>query len=200
MQTIKALVGAAIALLFAACSANAVQSTPDVPSAPAVHAAKAMRFLHEFTLPLGAYPSSVVAGSDGAMWFGKGVYDVAEGADGRVWFTNPYTYYTYTVGAIATNGAVTQYPVPGAGLPESIAADASKHLWYTAFGGSPDIVEIDTSGKTVATFKLKAGLADKVTYGESGRIWFNAVGPDHNIWFTEIQRNTDISKIGVLKP
>jgi virginiamycin B lyase len=206
MPTIKALVGAASALLFAACSANAVRSTPDVPSAPAVHAAKAVRFLHEFTLPLGAYPSSIVAGSDGAMWFGtypyltnhpprdlgvaritlrgkqhyyqfgKGVYDVAEGADGRVWFTNPYTYSTYTVGAIATNGAVTQYPVPGAGLPESIAADASKHLWYTAFGGSPDIVEIDTSGKIVATFKLKAGSADKVTYGASGRIWFNAVG------------------------
>jgi hypothetical protein len=26
------------------------------------------------------------------------------------------------------------------------------------------------------------------------------VGPDSNIWFTEIQAQTDISKIGVLQP
>jgi virginiamycin B lyase len=163
------------------------------------------RFLHEYLLPMGAYPSSIVAGSDGKMYFGdypyytnhppthlgigritsrgkqryfefgNGVYDVAAGSDGKVWFTNPYTQVP-SVGSITTGGTVKQFPTPGNGSPESMAADASGHLWYTAFGGDPDIVEIDTSGATVATFKAKHGLADKVAYGPTGRIWFDVVG------------------------
>jgi virginiamycin B lyase len=205
----KTMFGAAAAVLAVACSANNANPpvSPQLSSSNGitVRPAHQPRFLHEYTLPLGAYPSSIVQGSDGAMWFGdypyftyhqathlgigritltgkqryfqfgNGVYDVALGADGNVWFTNPYTSGQYTVGSITPKGKVTQYRVPGIGSPESIAADASRHLWYTAFGGNPDIVEIDTGGKTISTFKALSGYADKVAYGPTGRIWYNGV-------------------------
>jgi virginiamycin B lyase len=103
-----------------------------------------------------------------------GVYDIAAGADGRVWFTNPYKYL-YNVGAITSKGKFTLYPQASDGSPESIAPDASGHLWYTSFGGAQDIIEIDTHGKTIATFKAKAGFADKVAYGATGAMWFNGI-------------------------
>lgn len=166
--------------------------------------ARGPHFLHEYKLPMGTYPSSITAGPDGAMWFGtyplfgysqpthlgvwritttgrkryfpfeNGVYDVAPGADGRVWFTNPYQY-VYNIGAITHNGKITTYSQASDGSPESIVPDASGHLWYTSFGGSRDIIETDTAGKTVGTFKAKDGFADKVAYGANGAIWFNAV-------------------------
>ena len=125
----------------------------------------ASRFPHEFLLPKGTYPSSIVAGPDGALWFGtypyytnhppthlgvgriatdgeqqyflfeNGVYDVALGGDGRIWFTNAYQT-PYDVGAVTTQGTFTQYTEPSDGTPESISADASQHLWYTSFGGT----------------------------------------------------------------
>jgi virginiamycin B lyase len=206
--TIKTMLAATGAACVAACSSTAVTTLPVSPQSATqatLRASHQPRFLHEFTLPLGAYPSSIVQGSDGAMWFGdypyftyhqathlgigrittrgrqhyfefgKGVYDVAEGADGNVWFTNAYAY-PYTVGSITTHGKVRQYPSPGVGTPESIAADASGHLWYTAFGGNPDIVEIGTNGSTVQSFKAQSGDADKVAYGATGLMWYNGVG------------------------
>lgn len=200
--------GAGLAMLLAGCSGSGVHGTPAIPyvtgGAPAAKPARGPHFLHEYLLPMGTYPSSIVAGPDGAMWFGtypaytyyppthlglwrittngrkhyfpfeNGVYDVAAGADGRVWFTNPYQY-TYNLGAITHEGKITTYSQASDGSPESIAPDASGHLWYTSFGGSVDIVEVDTNGKTVATYKAKDGFADKVAYGVNGAIWFNAV-------------------------
>jgi len=195
-------------MLLAGCSAAGTHATPAIPfvtvGAGAIKYARGPHFLHEYKLPMGTYPSSIIAGPDGAMWFGTypaytyypathlgiwrittqgkkqyfpfelGVYDIAAGGDGRVWFTNPYEY-TYNIGAITSHGKITTYAQAGDGSPESIVPDASGHLWYTSFGGSLDIVEIDTSGNTIATYKATAGFADKVAYGPNGAIWFNAI-------------------------
>ena len=200
--------GAALVTVLAGCSAGAPHGGPAMPfvanDAAAGRLGSGPRFLHEYKLPMGTYPSSIIAGPDGAMWFGtyplytfhpathlgvwrialggkkhyfpfeNGVYDVAPGSDGRIWFTNPYQN-PYNVGAITRHGKLTTYSQPSDGSPESMVADASGHLWYTSFGGYNDIVEIDTNGQTVATFKAKDGLADKVAYGNTGAIWFNAV-------------------------
>lgn len=201
--------GAGFATLLGGCSGSGVQGTTAIPlvnrGAPAAKPAHGPHFLHEYPLPIGTYPSSIIAGTDGDMWFGtfpaygyappthlglwritttgrkhyfpfeNGVYDVAAGADGRVWFTNPYQY-TYNIGAITHEGKITTYSQGSDGSPESIAPDKSGHLWYTSFGGSNDIVEVDTNGTTVATYKAKDGFADKVAYGVNGAMWFNAVG------------------------
>ncbi|MBV9699475.1 MAG: hypothetical protein JO078_05050 [Candidatus Eremiobacteraeota bacterium] len=200
--------GALTAAALVACAGgvqNATGSLPLVQRPALLPLHHHPRFLHEFKLEKGAYPSSIVAGSDGAMWFGtypyftnhpprhlgigrikvsgeqhyfkfgQGVYDVAEGSDGNVWFTNPYAT-PYTVGFITSAGKVTQFPSVGGGLPESMAADTSGHLWYTDFGGNPDIIEIATDGSTVAGFKVADGSAVAVAHGATGLIWFNTVG------------------------
>lgn len=200
---------AGFATLLAGCSGNAAHGTTAIPlvtaSAQNVKPATGPHFLHEYKLPMGTYPSAIIAGPDGAMWFGtyplygysppthlgiwrittkgrkrffpfeNGVYDIASGADGRVWFTNPYEY-TYNIGAITTHGKITTYNQGSNGSPESIAADASGHLWYTSFGGTNfDIVESDTTGKTIGLFKAYNSFADKVAHGPNGAIWFNAI-------------------------
>ncbi|HYL28208.1 MAG TPA: hypothetical protein VEW74_10280 [Candidatus Nitrosotalea sp.] len=200
--------GAALATLLAGCSTASTHDTPAIPfvsrGAPAGQVRPGPHFLHEYKLPMGTYPSSIIAGPDGAMWFGTypaytyypathlgiwrittqgkkhyfpfelGVYDIAAGADGRIWFTNPYEY-TYNIGGITRHGKITTYSQASDGSPESIAADASGHLWYTSFGGSLDIVEVDTSGNTIATYKAYNSFADKVAYGVNGAMWFNAI-------------------------
>lgn len=200
--------GAGFGMLLADCSGNATQGTPAIPLVTrGVHAgtqARGPRFLHEYQLPMGTYPSSIVAGPDGALWFGtypefgyatpthlglwrvktngkmhffafeNGVYDVAAGGDGRVWFTNPYQY-TYNIGAITHGGKITTYSQGTDGSPESIAPDGSGHLWFTSFGGNLDMIEVDTSGNIVNGYKAKDGMADKVAHGPKGAIWFNAI-------------------------
>jgi streptogramin lyase len=220
---------ATLAALLSGCSAEAPRSAAAMPfvtnSIVAARHAGKPRFLHEYPLPMGTYPSSIIAGPDGAMWFGtyplytfhpathlgiwrialggkkhyfpfeNGVYDVAPGADGRVWFTNPYEN-PYNVGAIARHGKITTYSQPSDGSPESIAADASGHLWYTSFGGYNDIVEMDTNGQTVATFKAKHGFADKLAYGNTGAIWFNTVANPSKIGRITLKGNQVSAPIG----
>ncbi len=62
------------------------------------------------------------------------------------------------------------------GLPESIVNDTSGHLWFTVFGGSSDIVEIETVGVVIGRFKARNGDAPHVADGATGLIWFDTVG------------------------
>src|SRR6516164_5776578 len=109
------------AAVLGACTSTAMQGTSIVPSARNQHERSALqpKFLHEFQLPSGAYPGSIV----------KGVYNIAEGADGKVWFTNPYSK-PYSYGSITTHGTVQQYDMPGSigYSPESMVSDPHKHL------------------------------------------------------------------------
>jgi len=158
-------------------------------------------FVREFTLPLGVYPSSIVTGPDGALWFstypyfsnhaprdlgigrittsGKlrffhinhGTYDLTLGPDGRLWFTSPYRR-PYIVGALATDGTVTAWPVPSDGLPESIISGPDGNLWYTAFEGNPDILAITTAGTVVATYHAGQGFVVRLGRGRD-QVWYN---------------------------
>jgi virginiamycin B lyase len=127
--------------------------------------------------------------------FGNGVYDVTEGADGNVWFTNAYAN-PYSIGCITTHGKVEQYSVPGGGTPESIAADASRHLWYTSFGGNPDIIEVHTNGHKLRSFKAQSGDADKVAYDATGLMWYNGVANPTFVGRITRQGTQPESKIG----
>jgi streptogramin lyase len=162
-------------------------------------------FLKSYILPLGAYPSAIVTGADGALWFstypylsnhppidlgvgrittdgtisfvliGKGTCDLAPGPDGRIWFTNPYKK-PYDIGAVSMSGHVVHYPVPGDGQPESIASGPNRHLWITSFGGSPDILQFDTSGKVDATYHSIGAAAVNIALGGDNRMWFDGAG------------------------
>lgn len=157
-------------------------------------------FLHEYTLPLGTYPLSIVPGPDGALWFttypyftnhppinlgiarittaGKvtyyhfenGTYDITPGSDGKLWFTNPYQT-PYSVGSITTSGTIAQFNQASNGLPESIVTGPDNNLWYTSFGGTPDIVRITTGGKLVAGYQSST-FAARLGRGRDF-VWFD---------------------------
>src|SRR5690242_21177389 len=62
--------GVSLAALLAGCSAESQHTAPAMPfvtnSAAAVRHAGKPRFLHEYPLPMGTYPISIIAGPDGA--------------------------------------------------------------------------------------------------------------------------------------
>ncbi len=109
-----------------------------------------------------AGPISIVAGPDGALWFGaasntgnslvssvnristsgmisphlvSGIpLDIAAGPDGALWFVlhNPDM-----VGRVATSGTITQFTIPTSGsTPAGIAAGPDGALWFTEFDGN----------------------------------------------------------------
>jgi virginiamycin B lyase len=159
-------------------------------------------FVHEYTLPLGAYPSSIVSGPDGAMWFttypyftnhppidlgvgritmtgslkfyliNHGTYDITRGPDSRLWFTSPYKYPD-VVGAITTGGSIQLWHVPSAGSPESIIVGPDKNLWYTAFGGKPDIIRMAPNGHVIATYRSSGANAVQLGSGTDGFVWYD---------------------------
>jgi virginiamycin B lyase len=160
-------------------------------------------FIHEYVLPLGAYPLSIVSGPDGALWFntypyytnhpprdmgigritttGKktfyhinhGTYDLTVGADNRIWFTSPYKK-PWLVGAITMTGTISTWPVASDGLPESIVSGPDNNLWYVAFGGNPDIIRMNTSGSVVATYKSISGYATRLGSDPDGFVWYDS--------------------------
>lgn len=204
----------AAAATFGACSGPRAE-TPAVPmgarssqdaAGTAGDAEHKPTFLREYTLPLGAYPGSIVSGPDGALWFttypyagshppinlgvgritttgryrfykfDRGTYDIAANAYGQIWWTNAYQQ-PYTVGNITTAGAITQYAALGGGTPESLTTDGNGEPWYTSFGGSPDVFELDLNGNVKHQFSTHTKEAKNVKWG---------IGLDHHLWFNEI--------------
>jgi streptogramin lyase len=164
--------------------------------------ARAPHFVREISLELGVFPSAIVTGPDGNLWFstypalanhkpihlgvgrmtpsGKvryfyinhGTYDVTNGPDGRIWFTAPY-HKPYLVGAIAMDGTITTYQVPTESSPESIITGPDGNIWFTAFGGSPDIFRMSPNGVILATYSSSDHFAVRLAAGRDGYIWYD---------------------------
>jgi len=69
-------VGATLATVLVGCAAAAPHGAPAMPfvtnGATAGKPGSGPRFLHEYKLPMGTFPSSIIAGPDGAdhnLWF-----------------------------------------------------------------------------------------------------------------------------------
>jgi streptogramin lyase len=94
----------------------------------------------------------------------------AAGPDGRVWFTELSSTY-HEVGAVATDGTIALYPLPGAASNTgSITTGIDGRIWVT----EPDanrisILESDgTYVKSIAVHQLPMGI----TIGADGNMWF----------------------------
>ena len=101
-----------------------------------------------------------------------GIYrpvDIVAGPDGALWFTNE----GYSIGRIATGGAVTIYPVPDS--PSIITVGPDGALWFT---GNGSIGRITASG-TVTTYRISGSQLSSI-----------ATGPDGALWFTNIEGNS----------
>ena len=113
-------------------------------------------------------------------------YGIAVGPDSRLWFTTPGTA---TIRAITTSGALSAYPIttnPSA-EPFGIVAGSDGAMWFAdANPASAGIGRITTSGT----------ITEYATPTHGTEIVSLTLGPDHNIWFAEIEA----ARIGKITP
>jgi virginiamycin B lyase len=83
--------------------------------------------IREFAIPTAnSWPSSIVAGKDGAMWFTE--------------------FRGHAIGRIKLNGAITEFQLPTERLPYQIVSGPDGALWFTELD-RPFVGRIATSGK-----------------------------------------------------
>ncbi len=102
----------------------------------------------------------------------------ALGPDGRTWFVDQ-GYNAVGFGAVASDGKIVKYPLPGGSSPTEITAGPDGNLWITD-GGLNAIVVASTSGKVLAVHTLPTANAGP---------WGIVTGPDKNVWFAEFAAN-----------
>jgi virginiamycin B lyase len=154
--------------------------------------------LEEVRVPTAlAHPTGMATGPDGAMWFtesatnkigrlANGVFReyplprggsptaITAGPDGALWFTESGAS---RVGRIATDGAITEYPVPvcagcSDGGQSDIAIGSDGHVWFTSTYGNA-IGRMSLGGRA-RWFALPSAEAAPVSI---------AAGPDGALWF-----------------
>lgn len=112
-----------------------------------------------YALPDGSNPSSIVSGSDGALW-------ITERSSG-------------SIARMTTSGTVTQYRLPGAkSLPQRITAGSDGALWFTD-PGTNSVGRITTAGAiseypiaTPNAFPFGIVSCPTKCEGAHGRLWF----------------------------
>ena len=162
--------------------------------------------LTEFNLPAGAKASSLIAGPDGALWFGEMT-----------------TAGKPALGRITTAGTITSTPISATGDVGDLAVGANGTIWFTLIDTANAIGERTAAGQinliTPGMGGLSAGaIPNELTEGANGTVWFldhgtkNAIGeitpsgtiieyptagnnppedltvtPNGNLWFTVFQ-------------
>jgi streptogramin lyase len=177
----------------------------------------------EYPIPTSSSaPNGITTGPDGNLWFtesdaGKigtvtpagtlteyavGPHglpgDIVTGPDGNLWFTEP-TEDGNLIGSVTPTGTVTAYLIPmTAGVtvsfPFGIAAAPDGNLWFTypqkSFHAGQAVGRVGyvTTGGAFTTYAIP-------TANSGGPDTFT-VGPDGNLWFTEL----DANQIGRVTP
>jgi streptogramin lyase len=121
---------------------------------------------------------------------------IATGPDGNVWFTEQAGDQ---IGRITPGGTVTEFPLPTAtSTPAGIVAGPDDALWFVENnGGTTEPSCLGGNGRSGAVGRITPGgviteypLTDEVSRhtGDQGCTgpFYLTVGPDGNIWFTEI--------------
>ena len=161
-----------------------------------------------------AVSQSIVAGSDGNLWFtearnkigritteGKikefptssAPGNITAGPDGALWVTEPGKIARITTGGVITNEFVIPHAVSGPGFPGFIVTGADGNLWfsgyerYRGFGYNLDVIGKITPKGAVTDYVI----SPLPNHGATGI----ALGPDGNIWFTEYDAKPFIGRI-----
>jgi virginiamycin B lyase len=111
-----------------------------------------------------AYPTST-----SAQTAKRYAHAITAGPDGRLWFTEG----NY-IGAIATSGAMTEYPIPSGRSSDFITSGPDGNLWFTEAYGN-EVGRITPSG-SVTEYAVPTLFASP---------WMIAAGKDGALWFTE---------------
>jgi virginiamycin B lyase len=109
---------------------------------------------------------------------------ICRGPDQRVWFTE---YIANKIGALTTDGVLTEYPIPSASsYPTAITAGPAGNLWFIERGTS-QVGRITPSG-TITEFSTNptspvANFAN-ITSGPDGNLWLLESNFNHIDRFT----------------
>jgi virginiamycin B lyase len=109
-----------------------------------------------------AGPTSIVAGPDGALWFGAA--------------SNTGNSLVSSINRISTSGVISPHPVSG--IPLDIAAGPDGAVWFTLH--NPDMVGRIATSATTTQFTIPT---------PGGNPAGIAAGPDGALWFTEFNAN-----------
>jgi len=153
--------------------------------------------IREFSAPAGDVPLQIAAGSDGDIWFYSvngathsivkmtpggtftaypfmsSLSEIADnmvlGPDGDIWFSD---MGTTSIGKIAPDGTITEYPLGMGAIPTNITVGPDGNLWFSDNNGA--IGRITTSGSVQEfTSGLQTGaVPDAITPGPDGNVWF----------------------------
>jgi virginiamycin B lyase len=77
---------------------------------------------------------------------------------------------------VTTSGVVVHYAFSSGGSPGSIAPGPNRHLWFTSFGGRPDILQMDVNGTVDSSYHSRGSAAVNIAPGADGRMWFDGEG------------------------
>ena len=165
--------------------------------------------IEEYSLPRAthyaeSYPTGIVAGPDGALWFAElfgnaigrittsgfileyalpapnsGPNGITVGPDGNLWFTESGGD---RIGVITTAGVVTEYPLPRGRYPIRITAGPDGRLWFVNEVGNT--IGAITTGGIVSEYPVRT---PPPLFGLS--LHGITVGPDGALWFTEAATN-----------
>lgn len=106
------------------------------------------------------YPGEIVAGPDGALWFGVNSRFGTGSAPG--------------LGRIATDGQVSEVPVPGGRQTFALSSGPFDTLWYSNGGGRIGwIIPGVVNGTPACINSCQAPIAD-LAEGPEGKLWFAA--------------------------
>jgi hypothetical protein len=116
-----------------------------------------------FPVDSGYYPISIVAGSDGNLWFTE-CPNAASGSG--------------AIDKMTTAGAITSYPLAGGGArcPYWIVNGPDGTMWFTEYlrgSGTANIGNIDASGN-ITEYPIPQAQS-----------YYLAVGSDQNLWYTQ---------------
>ncbi len=139
--------------------------------------------------PYGA-PGSIVAGSDGALWFTEGsAFVQSPGTLEKIWVEPG------AIGRVTTAGHFTEFPLPTVNAnPGSLTLGPDGSLWFT---------ESLCADPACSTFTQKIGritMSGDITEFPSPGVLSLAAGPDGNLWFVEGDSFGPAGKIGRMTP
>ncbi len=139
-----------------------------------------------------AYPTSIAAGPDGALWFTNNANNsigrvttggmvtnyadatiskptgIVAGSDGALWFTNNGND---SIGRVTTAGVVSNFRHPTIAKPLDITSGPGGALWFTNFNNN-SIGRITTAGLVTNYMSPTIANPTSITAGPDGALWF----------------------------